>query len=173
MEEHASTGFLPLLLVLFLAFLVPLLLSRFKRIPVVVGEIVAGIIIGHSGFNLVGENPTLVVMSDIGLAFLMFLAGNQQLSRVFKTQSPIDSSQNFLYTIHKGWRAFMRDYEFNQQLRGNSPHMVHRSLFVESCQQETNQSDSEIKLSFFNWLFPKYFLEKSQSCNPSKAKTTE
>jgi Kef-type K+ transport system membrane component KefB len=75
MEEHTGTGFLPLLLVLFLAFLVPLMLSRFKRVPVVVGEIVAGVIIGHSGLNLVGSNPTLEVMSDIGLAFLMFLAG--------------------------------------------------------------------------------------------------
>lgn len=84
MEEHASTGFLPLLLVIFLAFLVPLLLSKFKRIPIVVGEIVAGIIIGHSGFNLVGENPTLVVMSDIGLAFLMFLAGMEiDFSKLF------------------------------------------------------------------------------------------
>jgi Kef-type K+ transport system membrane component KefB len=36
---------------------------------------VAGVIIGHSGLNLVGANPTLVVLSDIGLAFLMFLAG--------------------------------------------------------------------------------------------------
>ena len=75
MEEHAGPGFFPLLLVLLLAFMVPLLLSRFKRVPVVVGEIVAGVIIGHSGFNLVGPNPALVVMSDIGLAFLMFLAG--------------------------------------------------------------------------------------------------
>ena len=75
MEEHAGTGFIPLLLVLLLAFLVPLLLSRFKRVPVVVGEIIAGVIIGHSGLNLVGANPALEVMSDIGLAFLMFLAG--------------------------------------------------------------------------------------------------
>ncbi|MFC1996229.1 monovalent cation:proton antiporter family protein [Chloroflexota bacterium] len=75
MEDHSGTGFLPLLLVLFLAFLVPLLLSRFKRVPVVVGEIVAGVIIGHSGLNLVGASPFLVIMSDIGLAFLMFLAG--------------------------------------------------------------------------------------------------
>jgi Kef-type K+ transport system membrane component KefB/Trk K+ transport system NAD-binding subunit len=52
-----------------------LLLSRFKRVPVVVGEIVAGVIIGHSGLNLVGASPMLVIMSDIGLAFLMFLAG--------------------------------------------------------------------------------------------------
>lgn len=82
--EESSTGFISLLLVIFLAFIVPLLLSKFKRIPVVVGEIVAGIVIGHSGFNLVGANPTLTVMSDIGLAFLMFLAGMEiDFSKLF------------------------------------------------------------------------------------------
>ena len=75
MEEHAGTEFLPLLLVLLLAFIVPLLLSRVRRVPIVVGEIIAGVIIGQSGLNLVEYNPTLEVMSDIGLAFLMFLAG--------------------------------------------------------------------------------------------------
>jgi Kef-type K+ transport system membrane component KefB/Trk K+ transport system NAD-binding subunit len=75
MEEHAGTEFLPLLLVLLLAFVVPLFLSRMRRIPVVVGEIIAGVLIGQSGLNLVEYNPTLEVMSDIGLAFLMFLAG--------------------------------------------------------------------------------------------------
>jgi Kef-type K+ transport system membrane component KefB/Trk K+ transport system NAD-binding subunit len=75
MEEHVGTEFLPLLLVLLLAFVVPLLLSRVRRIPVVVGEIIAGVLIGQSGFNIVQYNPTLEVMSDIGLAFLMFLAG--------------------------------------------------------------------------------------------------
>ena len=82
--EQSGTGFISLLLVIFLAFIVPLLLSKFKRIPVVVGEIVAGIIIGHSGFNLVGANPTLTVMSDIGLAFLTFLAGMEiDFSKLF------------------------------------------------------------------------------------------
>ncbi len=75
MEGHSGNDFLPLLLVLLLAFLVPLMLSRFRRIPVVVGEIVAGVMIGYTGLNLVDPNPTLKVMSDIGLAFLMFLAG--------------------------------------------------------------------------------------------------
>ncbi len=41
-------SFIPLLLVVVLAFLVPVLLARFRRIPVVVGEILAGIIIGPS-----------------------------------------------------------------------------------------------------------------------------
>jgi Kef-type K+ transport system membrane component KefB/Trk K+ transport system NAD-binding subunit len=42
---------------------------------VVVGEILAGIVIGRSGFNLVQENPTLEVLSALGFAFLMFLSG--------------------------------------------------------------------------------------------------
>jgi len=73
MEE--TIDFLPLLLVLGLAFSVPLILGRFRWLPIIIGEILAGIIIGHSGLNLIGENPTLEVFSTIGLAFLMFLAG--------------------------------------------------------------------------------------------------
>ena len=73
MEEQLN--FAPLLIVLFLAFAVPLLLARIKGFPIIVGEILAGIIIGYSGLHLVGENATLEIFSNIGLAFLMFLAG--------------------------------------------------------------------------------------------------
>lgn len=73
MEEHLN--FSPLLLVSLMAFFVPLILARVKWLPIVVGEILAGVIIGHSGLNLVGENGTLEIFSNIGLAFLMFLAG--------------------------------------------------------------------------------------------------
>lgn len=69
------TRFIPLLIVLGLAFLVPLLLSRFQRLPVVVGEIVFGVLVGPSILGWVTEGPILTFMSDIGLAFLMFLAG--------------------------------------------------------------------------------------------------
>ncbi len=69
-------SFLPLLLVVVLAFLVPVLISRFRRIPVVVGEILAGIIIGPSVLGLVnGHEPTLDLLAEIGFAFLMFLSG--------------------------------------------------------------------------------------------------
>lgn len=67
--------FLPLVIVLLLAFIVPILLARFRRVPVVVGEIVAGILVGPAVLGLVTETPILVFMQDIGLAFLMFLAG--------------------------------------------------------------------------------------------------
>ena len=53
----------------------PVLLSRFQRIPVVVGEIVFGVLVGPSILQWVTEGPILSFMSDIGLAFLMFLAG--------------------------------------------------------------------------------------------------
>jgi len=69
------TRFVPLLIVLALAFAVPLLLSRFQRLPVVVGEIVFGVLVGPSILGWVTEGPILTFMSDIGLAFLMFLAG--------------------------------------------------------------------------------------------------
>lgn len=67
--------FLPFLLLLFLAFLVPPLLSRFRWLPVVVGEIVVGMIVGRSGFDLVRPDATLAFLAEIGLAILMFLSG--------------------------------------------------------------------------------------------------
>jgi len=68
--------FIPLLSVVVLAFLVPILLSRFRRIPVVVGEILAGILIGPSVLGWVHtEDPTLEILAEIGFAFLMFLSG--------------------------------------------------------------------------------------------------
>jgi Kef-type K+ transport system membrane component KefB len=67
----------PLLLVTGLAVAVPLIAARFRRIriPVVVLEILAGIIIGRSGFDIVGTTPTLTFLAEFGFAFLMFLAG--------------------------------------------------------------------------------------------------
>ena len=75
MEE--SHSFVPLLIVALLGVFVPLLLSRFKRlrVPVVVGELLAGIIIGDSGLKLVGHDPMLEVLSLLGFAYLMFLSG--------------------------------------------------------------------------------------------------
>ncbi|MBN1938185.1 MAG: cation:proton antiporter [Candidatus Aminicenantes bacterium] len=72
---NVQLEFLPLLLLLFLAFLVPPALSRFRWLPVVVGEILVGMIIGRSGFNIVRPDATLEFLAEIGLAVLMFLSG--------------------------------------------------------------------------------------------------
>lgn len=45
-------------------------------VPAVLGEIVAGVVIGRTGFHVVAaDNPTLSFLSDIGFAMLMFNAG--------------------------------------------------------------------------------------------------
>jgi Kef-type K+ transport system membrane component KefB len=74
----SDSHFTPLLIVVILAFIVPVFLSRFKklRLPIVVGEILVGIIIGRSGFQLIpADEPTLDFLAEFGFVFLMFLSG--------------------------------------------------------------------------------------------------
>ncbi|MDH5606639.1 MAG: cation:proton antiporter [Anaerolineae bacterium] len=76
MEE--SPTFAPLLIVFFLSFIVPMILVRFKklRLPIVVGELIAGIIVGRSGFGWVAHHdPVLDLLAEFGFVFLMFLSG--------------------------------------------------------------------------------------------------
>lgn len=72
---HSTNEFSSLLIVLGLAFFVPLLISKFKALPVVVGEMIAGLIFAQLGFLDPSDSGTLMLFSNIGLAFLMFLAG--------------------------------------------------------------------------------------------------
>jgi len=66
-----------LLIVVAVAFAAPFILGLFPRVklPSVVLEIVAGIIIGPSILGIVHIDQTISVISVIGLAFLLFLAG--------------------------------------------------------------------------------------------------
>lgn len=76
MESHET--FQSLLLLTLLALAVPLLvrqMGRVVRLPIIVGEIVAGIIVGRSGLDLIHETATLKFLADFGFIFLMFLSG--------------------------------------------------------------------------------------------------
>ncbi len=75
MEHGASLT--SLVVVMVVAFLTPLLLHRFKLrvVPVVVAEIIMGIIIGKSGFDVVEPDMWLETLSTLGFIFLMFLSG--------------------------------------------------------------------------------------------------
>jgi Kef-type K+ transport system membrane component KefB len=74
MSEISLTG---VLIVAAVAFAVPLGLGLLPsiRLPSVVLEIVAGIVIGPSVFGLVEVDLPLQVLALLGLAFLLFLAG--------------------------------------------------------------------------------------------------
>jgi len=73
-NEHM---FYSLLIIILAAFIVPFITShiRFIRLPVVIGEIVAGLILGVSGFNLIETGPLLEFLSAFGFTYLMFLSG--------------------------------------------------------------------------------------------------
>ena len=46
------------------------------RVPVVVGELVAGIVVGRTGFGIVdATNPTFQLLANIGFALVMFVVG--------------------------------------------------------------------------------------------------
>jgi Kef-type K+ transport system membrane component KefB len=66
-----------LLLITGLATVIPILAKRLDRfgVPIVVYEILAGMIIGISGFNLIEPSPILTFLAEFGFAFLMFLSG--------------------------------------------------------------------------------------------------
>jgi Kef-type K+ transport system membrane component KefB len=72
-----AVSFQGLLIVAVVAFLVPLLLglSPARRLPPVILEIAAGIVIGPSVLGWVRVDLPISILSVLGLAFLLFLAG--------------------------------------------------------------------------------------------------
>jgi Kef-type K+ transport system membrane component KefB len=66
-----------LLIIAVVAFSAPFVLGLFPRVrlPSVVVEIVAGIVIGPSVLGIVDADPTVAVIALIGLTFVLFLAG--------------------------------------------------------------------------------------------------
>lgn len=61
-------------IVLAIILLAPILLNRF-RIPHIIGLIIAGIIIGPHGFNLLARDSSFEIFGQVGILYLMFLAG--------------------------------------------------------------------------------------------------
>ena len=61
-------------IILFIILFAPILLSKLK-IPAVIGLIVAGIIVGPNGFNILMRNSSVELFGTVGLLYIMFLAG--------------------------------------------------------------------------------------------------
>ncbi|OFV21050.1 monovalent cation:proton antiporter family protein [Staphylococcus sp. HMSC14C01] len=69
--------FFSLVIVVVAAFLTPIIVNRLNVtfLPVVVAEILMGIIIGNSFLGLVHKDEMLNILSTLGFIFLMFLSG--------------------------------------------------------------------------------------------------
>lgn len=62
------------LIVLGIILMAPVLLARLK-IPHIISMIVAGIIVGPYGFNILADDSSFTIFGQVGLLYLMFLAG--------------------------------------------------------------------------------------------------
>ena len=62
--------FVVLLIILF----APIVMSKL-RIPHIIGMVLAGVLIGEHGFNLLQRDISFEVFGQVGLYYIMFLAG--------------------------------------------------------------------------------------------------
>ncbi len=88
--------FLSLVIVVVAAFLTPIIVNRLNInfLPVVVAEILMGIIIGHSFLNIVERDSVLNILSTLGFIFLMFLSGLEIYFKAFKKDSRSRQGKN-------------------------------------------------------------------------------
>src|ERR1044071_1308334 len=61
-------------LVLFIILFAPILFNKIK-VPHIIGLILAGMIIGPYGFNLLLRDSSIVLFGTVGLLYIMFTAG--------------------------------------------------------------------------------------------------
>lgn len=61
-------------LILFIILFAPIILNRFK-IPHLIGLIIAGALIGPNGFYLMARDSSIELFGQVGLLYIMFLAG--------------------------------------------------------------------------------------------------
>jgi len=105
-----SEVLIALLLITGLAAVIPILANRLDRfgIPIVVYEIIAGIIIGSSGLNLIEPSTILTFLAEFGFAFLMFLSGLELDYRLLNpTRMPTGGESRWTQPLPLGTLLFL------------------------------------------------------------------
>ncbi len=104
-------------LVLFIILLSPILLKRLN-IPGIIGLIIAGVIIGPYGFNILEKNSAVDLFSTIGLLYIMFIAGLELDLNEFKSnrnKSLLFGFFTFIIPLGIGYPVcfYLLGYDFN------------------------------------------------------------
>lgn len=94
--EASHASFSSLVIVALVALVTPIILHRLKIsfIPVVVAEIIAGLIIGKSGFDLIGQDQLIDTLSTLGFIYLLFLSGLEIDFSVFASNKKKETLPN-------------------------------------------------------------------------------
>jgi len=104
-------------LILFIILLSPLLLKRIN-IPGIIGLIIAGVVIGPHGLNILAKNSAVDLFSTIGLLYIMFIAGLELDLNEFKShrnKSILFGFFTFIIPLGIGFPVcfYLLNYNFN------------------------------------------------------------
>lgn len=107
-------------LILFIILLSPILLRRFN-IPGIIVLIIAGVIIGPHGLNILRKSSAIDLFSTIGLLYIMFIAGLELDLQEFKlnrNKSLVFGFFTFLFPIGIGFPVcyYLLGYDLNASL---------------------------------------------------------
>lgn len=104
-------------LILFIILLSPIILKKLN-IPGIIGLIIAGVIIGPHGFNIIEKNSAVDLFSLIGLLYIMFIAGLELDLNEFKVnqkKSLLFGFFTFIIPLSIGFPVvhYFLGYDFN------------------------------------------------------------
>ena len=104
-------------LILFIILLSPILLRRLN-IPGIIGLIIAGVVIGPDGLNVLENNSAIDLFSTIGLLYIMFIAGLELDMNEFKSnrnKSFLFGFFTFIFPLTIGFPVcfYLLGYDFN------------------------------------------------------------
>ncbi len=102
-------------LVLLIILVVPIMLNKF-RIPGIVGLIVAGVVLGPNGFNILERDASIVLFGTVGLLYIMFQAGleiDMIDFKKYKVRSIVFGTFTFLIPITVGTIVFLYLHDYD------------------------------------------------------------
>lgn len=116
-ELPLSNPILVFSLILLIILLSPILLRKLN-IPGIIGLIIAGVVIGPHGFNILEKNSAITLFSTIGLLYIMFIAGLELDLNEFKqnkNKSLLFGFFTFVIPIAIGYPVchYLLGYDFN------------------------------------------------------------
>lgn len=116
-------------LILFIILLSPILLRKLN-IPGIIGLIIAGLVIGPYGLNILEKNSAIDLFSTIGLLYIMFIAGLELDMNEFKlnkNKSLLFGFFTFIFPLSIGFPVcyYLLGYDFNASLLTASMFATH------------------------------------------------
>ena len=88
------------LIVLVIILFAPLLLNRLK-IPHIIGMILAGVLVGEYGLNILERDSSFELFGQVGLYYIMFLAGLEMDMEDFRRTRSRDLSSDCLHSLSR------------------------------------------------------------------------